>query len=345
MTSWNHCIAEDSRIPKTPVINPLNALVHRQTEKTILYGLPISNPNFSEFAFLVYTSVNVDINFPGNWWVSQLQNSKFSVLLLGFQTLGLELDNRGRTTENDYHRIYSLWFKKPALLACATCWLSVAFVYLTVSFISSRCRCDSWLSLSQTPFLSLMTVIARPSAAQSRQSAAFGRGFRTQVEDHSAAFVQAWKPSYALYAGIRVWCLNDVFVVSPVTTVFLYEELELTRKSSAIFVAENLPVSWKFFVCMVVVLFFSACFFSRLISTPFVAFMQLYVEMSSCPLSNLVVVVVRWPARRLRQRQNNLLYVNSRKKMKIRENVETRETPSRLRGKPSGLHFVQFYSH
>jgi hypothetical protein len=35
-----------------PVINPLQALVHRQTQKkkTILHGLSIANANFSEFA-------------------------------------------------------------------------------------------------------------------------------------------------------------------------------------------------------------------------------------------------------------------------------------------------------
>jgi hypothetical protein len=33
------------------VINPLQALVHPQTQKTILNGLLIPNPNFSEFAF------------------------------------------------------------------------------------------------------------------------------------------------------------------------------------------------------------------------------------------------------------------------------------------------------
>jgi hypothetical protein len=32
------------------VINPLQALVHAQTQKTILHGLSIPNPNFSEFA-------------------------------------------------------------------------------------------------------------------------------------------------------------------------------------------------------------------------------------------------------------------------------------------------------
>jgi hypothetical protein len=37
-----------------PVINSLQALVHPQTQKkkkTILHGLSIPNPNFSDFAF------------------------------------------------------------------------------------------------------------------------------------------------------------------------------------------------------------------------------------------------------------------------------------------------------
>jgi hypothetical protein len=37
-----------------PVIDPLQALVHSQTQKkTILHGLSIPNPNFSEFAFFL----------------------------------------------------------------------------------------------------------------------------------------------------------------------------------------------------------------------------------------------------------------------------------------------------
>jgi hypothetical protein len=47
-TSWYHCVAEDSRIPKMPVINPLQALVQPQTQKkkkkTILHELSIPNP-------------------------------------------------------------------------------------------------------------------------------------------------------------------------------------------------------------------------------------------------------------------------------------------------------------
>jgi hypothetical protein len=34
-----------------PVINPFQALDHLQSQKTILHGLSIPNPNFSEFAF------------------------------------------------------------------------------------------------------------------------------------------------------------------------------------------------------------------------------------------------------------------------------------------------------
>jgi hypothetical protein len=50
-TSWYHCVAEDSGISKMPVINPIQALVHLQTQKkTILHGLSIPNPNFSEFS-------------------------------------------------------------------------------------------------------------------------------------------------------------------------------------------------------------------------------------------------------------------------------------------------------
>jgi hypothetical protein len=56
-TPWYHYEAEDSTIPKMPVINSLQALVHPQTKKkTILHGLSIPNPNFSKFAFLANTS-------------------------------------------------------------------------------------------------------------------------------------------------------------------------------------------------------------------------------------------------------------------------------------------------
>ncbi len=38
------------------------------------------------------------------------KKTEFAVLFLGFEKLGLEIDNCGRTTENAYCRIYSLWF-------------------------------------------------------------------------------------------------------------------------------------------------------------------------------------------------------------------------------------------
>ncbi len=51
----------------------------------------------------------MNFNLPSNWWLSQLQKSEFAVLDLGFEILGLRLDNRGRTTKNAYRPIYSLW--------------------------------------------------------------------------------------------------------------------------------------------------------------------------------------------------------------------------------------------
>jgi hypothetical protein len=41
-TPWYHCVAEDSRTPKMPVINRLQALVHPQTQKN--YPARIVNP-------------------------------------------------------------------------------------------------------------------------------------------------------------------------------------------------------------------------------------------------------------------------------------------------------------
>ncbi len=86
-----------------PVINPLQALVHSQTQKTILHGLSIPNPDFSEFEFfgeLICRLEIVDFNLPSNRLVSLLQKSEFAVLLLRFEKLGLELDNRGPATKN-----------------------------------------------------------------------------------------------------------------------------------------------------------------------------------------------------------------------------------------------------
>ncbi len=51
----------------------------------------------------------MDFNLPSNWWVSLLQKTEFAVLVLGFEKLGLGLDNCGRKTKNAYCRIYSLW--------------------------------------------------------------------------------------------------------------------------------------------------------------------------------------------------------------------------------------------
>ncbi len=110
VTSWYHCQAEDSRIPKIPAIKHPYALVHLQTQKTILHRLSIPNLNLSEFVIFGICRLGiVDFTLPSNCWVSQLHKSEFAVL--GFEKLGLELDNCGRTTNNAYCRIYSLCFQ------------------------------------------------------------------------------------------------------------------------------------------------------------------------------------------------------------------------------------------
>jgi hypothetical protein len=57
-------------IPKMPAINPLHAVVHPQTQKkTILHGLSIPNPNFSELAFFgkwICRLRIVNLNLPSN---------------------------------------------------------------------------------------------------------------------------------------------------------------------------------------------------------------------------------------------------------------------------------------
>ncbi len=118
VTSWYLCIADDSRIPKMPIINPLQALFHPQTQKKKNYPAWIINPQpqllkIRLFLVKICRLGIVDFNLPSNWRVSQLQESEFAVLNLGFEMLGLGLDNRGRidnqTTKNAYRRIYSLW--------------------------------------------------------------------------------------------------------------------------------------------------------------------------------------------------------------------------------------------
>jgi hypothetical protein len=50
-----------------PVNNPLQAIVHLQTQINIWHGLSIPNPNFSEFAFVGICILGiVDFNLPSN---------------------------------------------------------------------------------------------------------------------------------------------------------------------------------------------------------------------------------------------------------------------------------------
>jgi hypothetical protein len=56
-------MADDSRIPKMPVINPQKAHIHlRKLRKTILHGLSIPNPfRIRLFGLLVYKSGNLEL--------------------------------------------------------------------------------------------------------------------------------------------------------------------------------------------------------------------------------------------------------------------------------------------
>jgi hypothetical protein len=126
-TSWYHCIAEDSRISKMPVINLLRALDHPQTQKrkkNYPAWIVNSQPQLLRFCLFWWIDLQIrnrDFNHPSNWWVSLFQKSEFAVVLLGFEKLGLELDNCGRTTKNAYCRIYSLWCWLPLKNAMIYC--------------------------------------------------------------------------------------------------------------------------------------------------------------------------------------------------------------------------------
>ncbi len=122
-TSWYHCVAEDSKIQKCRSLTLSKHLFIRKLKKTALHGLSSPNPNFSEFAFFgkyICRLGIVDFNLPSNWWVSLLEKSEFSVVLLGFEKLGLGLDNRGRTTNKACCCIYSLWFEIVAVIQFVT---------------------------------------------------------------------------------------------------------------------------------------------------------------------------------------------------------------------------------
>jgi hypothetical protein len=110
--SWYRRVADDSRIPKMPVITPQNALVHPQTQKKKnLPGLSCkyATPTFQKLPFWQIYSQIWNCGFFSivefmswsapracaqawrNWQflIFQFQQSKFAVLLLGFEKWGL----------------------------------------------------------------------------------------------------------------------------------------------------------------------------------------------------------------------------------------------------------------
>jgi hypothetical protein len=64
LVSWGDILvslrAEDPKIPDMPFIHPLQAHVYPHTKKTILHGLSIPNPNFSELAFFFLVNRSAD---------------------------------------------------------------------------------------------------------------------------------------------------------------------------------------------------------------------------------------------------------------------------------------------
>jgi hypothetical protein len=69
-----HCLAGYSRVPKMPVI-PIKkhlSFTRRLKRGSILRGLPIPNPNFSNFAFLLNLSANQELWFSINQAIDEL---------------------------------------------------------------------------------------------------------------------------------------------------------------------------------------------------------------------------------------------------------------------------------
>ncbi len=84
-----------------PFINPLQALVHSQTHKN--YPAWIVNPQpqlFKICLFLVNRPADYELSISIFQAIDELvcsKNPNFLVILLGFEKLGLGLDNCGRT--------------------------------------------------------------------------------------------------------------------------------------------------------------------------------------------------------------------------------------------------------
>jgi hypothetical protein len=70
-----------------PAINPLQALIHPHTQKTILHGLSSPSPNFSEFVFsffLVNISADKELRISIFQAIAELVSLKNPNLLFKF---------------------------------------------------------------------------------------------------------------------------------------------------------------------------------------------------------------------------------------------------------------------
>jgi hypothetical protein len=97
-----------------PAINPLQALVHPQTQKKKKnYPAWIVNPQPHVLKIRLFWQIalqirNCESQSPKELMSHTAPKSKFAAQILDFEELGLGLDNCGRTTKNAYCHIYSL---------------------------------------------------------------------------------------------------------------------------------------------------------------------------------------------------------------------------------------------
>ncbi len=123
----------------------------------------------------------MDFNLPSNWWVSQIQKSEFAVL--GFEKLGLGLDNCKRTTKNAYCHIYSLWFRQH----CSVTLLWMFYSRGTEFKVESDCSQERLY----TPCVCSVHSIAQRSHIRNRR---WMRGSEEPSHHRSADFLSSHPP-------------------------------------------------------------------------------------------------------------------------------------------------------
>ncbi len=96
---------------------------------------PTPTSRFCTFWWIDLQIRNCDFNLPRNQWVSLLQKSKFAVLVLGFEKLGLQLDNFGQ------NRLLSYLQSMPASASLKLLSLkSSQFLNSVIVYLSKACE-------------------------------------------------------------------------------------------------------------------------------------------------------------------------------------------------------------